>query len=67
MSDAELNRVQRYGGTRLVIFSYAVRIVGAGVGACAAALGVFGFLSLVRLRAVALATSLRGQQPLVSR
>ena len=48
MSDVELNRVQRYGGTRLVVFAYSVRVLGIAAGACAAVLGVFGFMSLVR-------------------
>ncbi|KAA0166297.1 hypothetical protein FNF31_01522 [Cafeteria roenbergensis] len=46
MSDVELNRVQRYGGTRLVVFAYSVRVLGIAAGACAAVLGVFGFMSL---------------------
>lgn len=48
MSDVELNRVQRYGGTRLVVFAYSVRVIGIAAGVCAAILGVFGFMSLVR-------------------
>lgn len=47
MSDVELNRVQRYGGTRLVVFAYSVRVLGIAAGACASILGVFGFMSLV--------------------
>lgn len=50
MSDVELNRIQRYGGTRLIVFAYGVRLLGIATGACACLLSVFGFMSLVSWR-----------------